>query len=100
MPRGIFRGTGLKLLDMSLTKDTKFSERFTGQFRFEVFNILNMTQYSYAATNTTNPASLDDFWLGQGFAGRGNLESRSGQRRGALDPVGLQTVVLESRRRA
>ncbi len=61
MPRGIFRGTGLKLLDMSLTKDTKFSERFTGQFRFEVFNILNMTQYSYAATNTTNPASSTTF---------------------------------------
>ncbi len=61
MPRGLFRGTGLKLLDMSLTKDTKFSERFTGQFRFEVFNILNMTQYSYAATNTTNPAASATF---------------------------------------
>ncbi len=61
MPRGSFRGTGLKLLDMSLTKDTRFSERFSGQFRFEVFNILNMTQYSYSATNTTNPAASTTF---------------------------------------
>jgi Carboxypeptidase regulatory-like domain/TonB dependent receptor len=61
MPRGLFRGTGLKLLDMSLTKDTKFSERFSGQFRFEVFNILNITQYSYMASATTNPASSTTF---------------------------------------
>jgi Carboxypeptidase regulatory-like domain/TonB dependent receptor len=61
MPRGLFRGTGLKLLDMSLTKDTRFSERFSGQFRFEVFNILNMTQYSYSASATTNPASATTF---------------------------------------
>ncbi len=61
MPRGLFRGTGLKLLDMSLTKDIRFTERFDGQFRFEVFNILNMTQYSYAASNTTNPAQTSTF---------------------------------------
>jgi hypothetical protein len=61
MPRGLFRGTGLKLLDMSITKDTRFSERFSGQFRFEVFNVLNMTQYSYSATATTNPASSTTF---------------------------------------
>src|SRR5207244_1697817 len=33
--RGLFRGQGLKLLDVSLTKDTKISERLSGQFRFE-----------------------------------------------------------------
>lgn len=59
MARGIFRGIGLKLLDMSLTKDTKFSERFDGQFRFEVFNILNLTQYTPSVTGT--PASTTSF---------------------------------------
>jgi len=44
--RGAFRGRGLKLLDVSLTKETKFSERFSGQFRVDVFNILNKTQYT------------------------------------------------------
>jgi len=44
--RGIFRGRGLKLLDLSLTKEAKFSERFSGQFRVDVFNILNKTQYT------------------------------------------------------
>src|SRR5262249_21717285 len=32
--RNLFRGRGLKLLDLSLTKETRFSERFNGQFRF------------------------------------------------------------------
>ena len=44
--RGLFRGRGLKLLDMSVTKETKISERLSGQFRFEVFNVLNKTQFT------------------------------------------------------
>jgi hypothetical protein len=44
--RNIFRSRGLKLLDASLAKDTRISERISGQFRFEVFNILNKTQYT------------------------------------------------------
>jgi hypothetical protein len=44
--RNLFRGRGLKLLDMSLTKELRFTERLHGQFRFEVFNILNKTQYT------------------------------------------------------
>lgn len=53
MARGRFRGIGLKLVDFSVTKDTRFSDRFNGQFRFEVFNILNMTQYSPSVTGAT-----------------------------------------------
>jgi hypothetical protein len=46
--RNLFRGRGLKLLDMSLTKAQRFTEGLHGQFRFEVFNILNKTQYTPA----------------------------------------------------
>ncbi len=60
--RGIFRGRGLKLLDVSLTKDTKITERLSGQFRFEVFNVLNKTQYTPAVNG--NAASRSNPLLG------------------------------------
>jgi hypothetical protein len=62
MARNLFRGRGLKLLDMSLTKDMRFSERLDGQFRLEVFNILNKTQYTPALNG--NPASRTNPLLG------------------------------------
>jgi hypothetical protein len=40
------RGKGAGILNASITKDWKIKERFTAQFRFEVFNVLNRTQYS------------------------------------------------------
>jgi hypothetical protein len=49
MRRNIFHGNGLRLFDMSLTKRTRFSERFSGEFRAEVFNILNHTNYALPA---------------------------------------------------
>lgn len=54
-PVGEFRGIGLKLWDMSLEKSIRFTERISGTFRFEVFNILNMTQY--AAPSATMSAT-------------------------------------------
>jgi hypothetical protein len=66
MARNLFRGRGLKLLDMSLTKDMKFSERLDGQFRLEVFNILNKTQYT--PTVNGNPASRANPLLGSSRA--------------------------------
>ncbi len=60
--RGLFRGRGLKLMDVSLTKETKISERLSGQFRFEVFNILNKTQYTPAVNG--NAASRSNPLLG------------------------------------
>jgi len=60
--RGLFRGRGLKLLDVSLTKETKISERLSGQFRFEVFNVLNKTQYTPAVNG--NAASRSNPLLG------------------------------------
>src|SRR5213593_2076085 len=62
----LFRGQGLKLLDVSLTKDTKISERLSGQFRFEVFNVLNKTQYT--PTVNGNAASRSNPLLGSSRA--------------------------------
>jgi hypothetical protein len=45
MGRNMFRGNGLHTWDGSVMKDWKFSDRVTGQFRAEVFNLLNTTQY-------------------------------------------------------
>jgi hypothetical protein len=45
MTRNMFRGNAIKLWDLSVIKNWKFTERWSGQFRFEVFNFLNMTQY-------------------------------------------------------
>jgi Carboxypeptidase regulatory-like domain/TonB dependent receptor len=45
MGRNLFRGNGLHTWDGSVIKDWKFKERVTGEFRAEVFNLLNQTQY-------------------------------------------------------
>jgi hypothetical protein len=49
---GLFRAIGLKLWDASLTKDVHFTERFSGQFRFECFNVLNHTSYTPSVSGT------------------------------------------------
>ena len=41
MGRDILRNSGFKDWDLSVTKDWKFKDRVTAQFRAEVFNILN-----------------------------------------------------------
>ena len=46
MTRNTFRGNGLHTWDASVMKDWKFSERVTGQFRAEVFNLLNRANFA------------------------------------------------------
>jgi len=45
MGRNAFRGNGLHTWDGSIIKGWKFSEQVTGEFRAEVFNLLNQAQY-------------------------------------------------------
>jgi len=40
---GAIRGPGFWRTDLSLFKNIKFTERFSGQFRFETFNTFNHT---------------------------------------------------------
>ncbi len=47
----MLRGPGLSQWDMTLLKDTKIAERFTVQFRWEVFNILNRGNFASLVTN-------------------------------------------------
>jgi len=46
MGRNIFRDSGFRNWDLSVTKTTKFQERFTAQFRAEFFNILNHPNFA------------------------------------------------------
>ena len=48
--RGAVRGPGFQRWDVSLFKNMKFSERFSGQFRAEAFNVFNHTQWSGITT--------------------------------------------------
>jgi outer membrane receptor protein involved in Fe transport len=46
MGRNIFRDSGFRNMDLSVTKQTKFRERLTAQFRAEFFNILNHPNFA------------------------------------------------------
>ncbi len=46
MGRNIFRDSGFRNWDLSVTKQTKFRERLTAQFRAEFFNVLNHPNFA------------------------------------------------------
>ena len=46
MGRNIFRDSGFRNWDLSVTKQMKFQERLTAQFRAEFFNILNHPNFT------------------------------------------------------
>jgi hypothetical protein len=62
MHRNMFRDSGFRDLDMSVTKDWKFRERLTAQFRAEFFNILNHPSFAnpYGGTSGYGPGAFDD----------------------------------------
>ena len=63
MGRNIFRNNGVHLLDLSVTKKWKLTERVSAQFRAEFFNILNITTYATPTNNNAraNPTSTGAF---------------------------------------
>ena len=62
MGRNLFRDSGFRDLDMSVTKNFKFGERLTAQFRAEFFNILNHPSFAnpYGGTSGYGPGNFDD----------------------------------------
>jgi hypothetical protein len=64
--RNMFRDDGYKDWDFSITKETKFRERLTAQFRVEIFNVLNHVSFAnpYGAGGRSN----NDPSSGAGFA--------------------------------
>ena len=60
MGRDELRAKGFDGWNASITKDWKFKERLTAQFRWEAFNLLNRTQYAGIGANLGNPASFGE----------------------------------------
>src|SRR5262249_18070495 len=53
------RGKGNALVNLSVTKDWKFRERYDAQFRLEIFNLFNRTQYGETAGASGAPVGLN-----------------------------------------
>ena len=47
---GIVRGPGLIQVDMSLIRDFKISDKFHAEFRTEIFNVINRTNFGNPGT--------------------------------------------------
>ena len=62
MRRNMFRDSGFRDLDLSVTKEWKLSERFKAQFRAEFFNVLNHPSFAnpYGGTSGYGPGAFDD----------------------------------------
>lgn len=56
---GSVRLPGFWRTDLSLFKNIKFTEKFTGQFRFETYNLFNHTNPVCCASFTTSSTSFD-----------------------------------------
>jgi hypothetical protein len=52
------RGKAFHLVNFSVTKEWKIKERLTTQFRWEIFNLLNQTQYGTIGVNLGQPHSF------------------------------------------
>lgn len=61
-PRNNFRDSGIRNLDLSVTKGWKFRERLTAQFRAEFFNIFNHPNFTnpYGTSNGFGAGTYDD----------------------------------------
>jgi len=66
--RNIFRDQGFKNWDMSVTKAFKFTERFSAEFKAEMFNVLNHPNFAYPYGGPGG-AAADPSQGGYGFTG-------------------------------
>ena len=54
-PNGVVRGPGVHLTDLGIFKNFKISSRFGAQYRLELFNAFNHTQFTGVGTVLGNP---------------------------------------------
>jgi hypothetical protein len=66
MARNIFRDAGFRNWDLSVSKNFRFKERLTAQFRAELFNILNHPIFNNPSGGPAGPFNNDPS-AGQGF---------------------------------
>lgn len=69
--RSLIRGPNFRSMDFSIAKSTRINERFSAQFRAEVFNLFNRANFSLpSGALFTQPAVLNESLLndGAGFA--------------------------------
>ena len=61
-PRNNFRDSGIRNVDLSVTKGWKFHERLTAQLRFEFFNIFNHPNFTnpYGSSNGFGAGTYGD----------------------------------------
>jgi hypothetical protein len=52
--RNIIRAPGGKVADFALTKDTTFHEHYSLQFRWEMFNLANTTNFGYPGADSSS----------------------------------------------
>ena len=84
MTAGELRGPGVSLVDASVTKSWKIKERYTAQFRLEVFNLFNHTQYAgggpagNAGATGNNPGIPTSFGLATSTPDVANGEAVTG----------------------
>jgi hypothetical protein len=58
MSKDALRSKPFREWDFSVSKNWKFKERLTAQFRAEFFNILNRTAYAVPTLNPNSPANF------------------------------------------
>jgi outer membrane receptor protein involved in Fe transport len=85
--RNAFVGPGYGDVDLSVFKNTKIGERVTAQFRVEMFNLLNKTNYAPPLVGNYNPSYTYDNAL-QLFTTIGNFNGAPGI--GAGEPYNTQ----------
>jgi hypothetical protein len=87
--RGIFEAPPFHIWDLSVVKNTKFTERIAAQFRVEFFNVLNHPTFN---APTANPTST--------IASGKSAPSQFGSPSQTLDVSGQSTVVSSGGPRA
>jgi hypothetical protein len=53
-----FHGPGIQMVDLSIFKDFKFTERWYLQFRTEFFNIFNHPNFANPSADISSPGSF------------------------------------------